>query len=53
MTTQLHDHSYKLLFSHAVMVEDLLRGFVREDWVQAIDFATLEKVPGSYGPVKI
>ena len=29
-----HDHSYKNLFSHAQMVEDLLRGFVREDWVQ-------------------
>ena len=28
-----YDHSYKLLFSHAEMVEDLLRGFVREDWV--------------------
>ena len=25
-----HDHSYKLLFSHAEMVADLLRGFVRE-----------------------
>ena len=43
-----HDHSYKLLFSHAEMVADLLRGFVREDWVQELDFATLEKVSGSY-----
>ena len=25
-----HDASYKLLFSHARMVEDLLRGFVHE-----------------------
>ncbi len=43
-----HDHSYKLLFSHRAMVEDLLRGFVREPWVQGLDFSTLEKVNGSY-----
>lgn len=43
-----HDHSYKLLFSHPEMVADLLRGFVREDWVKELDFSTLEKVSGSY-----
>jgi len=43
-----HDHSYKLLFSHAEMVEDLLRGFVREDWVADLDFATLERTGNSY-----
>ncbi len=43
-----HDGGYKLLFSHPEMVEDLLRGFVREDWVRDLDFSTLEKVPGSY-----
>ena len=43
-----HDHSYKLLFSHADMVADLLRGFVHEPWVGEIDFASLEKVSGSY-----
>lgn len=43
-----HDHGYKLLFSHAEMVADLLRGFVREDWVEALDFSTLEKMGGSY-----
>ncbi len=26
-----HDHSYKLLFSHAAIVEDLLRGFIHEE----------------------
>lgn len=26
-----HDKGYKLLFSHAAMVADLLRGFVKED----------------------
>ncbi len=46
MTT--HDNSYKLLFSHPRMVEDLLRGFVREAWVDELDFATLEKVSASF-----
>ena len=43
-----HDHSYKLLFSHPEMVADLLRGFVREEWINELDFSTLEKVNGSY-----
>lgn len=30
------------------MVADLLRGFVRENWVKELDFSTLEKVNGSY-----
>ena len=32
-----HDHSYKLLFSHPEMVADLLRGYVREPWVEQLD----------------
>jgi len=43
-----HDHSYKYLFSHARMVEDLLKGFVKEDWVNGLDFSSLEKVNGTY-----
>jgi predicted transposase YdaD len=43
-----HDHSYKLLFSHAEMVADLIRGFVHEDWVREIDFSTLERVEASF-----
>jgi len=43
-----HDNSYKHLFSHVSMVEDLLKGFVKEAWVEELDFATLEKVNGSY-----
>ncbi|HEX3128843.1 MAG TPA: Rpn family recombination-promoting nuclease/putative transposase [Thermoanaerobaculia bacterium] len=43
-----HDAGYKLLFSHAAVVADLLRGFVREDWVKEVDFQTLERVEGSY-----
>ncbi len=43
-----HDHSYKLLFSHPEMVADLLRGFVHEDWVKGLDFATLERAGDGY-----
>lgn len=51
-----HDGSYKHIFSHAQIVEDLLRGFVHEDWVAQIDYGSLElvlsvvegKVGGSY-----
>src|SRR5688572_27543916 len=39
-----HDGSYKLLFSHPRMVADLLRGFVRAQWVAELDFSSLEKV---------
>ena len=42
-----HDASYKLLFSHARMVEDLLRGFVHEAWVCDVDWSTLERVSDS------
>ena len=45
---QPHDSGYKLLFSHPAMVADLLNGFVKEDWVGELDFATLEKQSGSY-----
>jgi predicted transposase/invertase (TIGR01784 family) len=43
-----HDNSYKLLFSHSEMVADLLRGFIREDWVRKLDFSSLEKVGAEY-----
>jgi predicted transposase YdaD len=43
-----HDASYKLLFSHTRMVEDLLQGFVREAWVRDVDCTTLERVSDSY-----
>jgi hypothetical protein len=39
-----HDTGYKLLFSHARVVEDLLRGFVGEDWVEGLDYTTLKDV---------
>ncbi len=43
-----YQNSYKLLFSHAAMIEDLLKGFVKEEWVEHLDFTTLEKVSESY-----
>ena len=42
------DTGYKLIPSHAVVVEDLLRGFVGEDWVEELDFSMLAKSRGSY-----
>lgn len=38
-----HDNAYKNVFSHPKAVQDLLRGFVHEDWVQQLDYTTLEK----------
>jgi len=43
-----HDGSYKLLIAHPRMVEDLLRGFVPQPWVERLDFTTLERCEGSY-----
>jgi predicted transposase YdaD len=43
-----HDNGYKALFSHPEMVADLIRGFVHEDWVRDLDFATLERVEGRF-----
>ena len=43
-----HDSGYKLLFSHPRTVEELLRGFLHEEWVSGLDFATLERVGGSF-----
>ncbi|MCP4700351.1 MAG: Rpn family recombination-promoting nuclease/putative transposase [Gammaproteobacteria bacterium] len=43
-----HDPSYIKLFSHPQMVEDLLLGFVDEEWVAEVDFSTLETVKDSF-----
>ena len=42
------DGSNKLLFSHPQTIQDLLLGFVREEWVHLLDFDSLEKMPASY-----
>ena len=43
-----HDSGYRQLFSFPTMIEELLRGFVREQWVDELDFDTLERKNGSY-----
>ena len=43
-----HDHGYKLLFAYPRLVEDLLRGYIQEAWVDQLDFSTLERVSGSF-----
>ena len=43
-----HDGSYRRLFSHARMVEDLLRRYVGQAWISRLDFSTLELVPAHY-----
>lgn len=43
-----YDGTYKHLFSHPEMVESLIKDFVQEDWVQELEFSTLEKVNASY-----
>lgn len=43
-----HDGGYKLLFSHPRTIEELLRGFVHEGWVERLDFSTLERVSASF-----
>ena len=42
-----HDSGYKLLFAHAAMVRDLLRGFMPGAWVRELDLGTLERASGS------
>ena len=43
-----HDPGYKRLFSHPQAVEDLFRGFLREDWVARLDLSTLERVGSTF-----
>ena len=38
-----HDLRYKLLFSHKVIVQRLLEGFIDEPFVRRIDFETLRE----------
>ena len=43
-----YDRSGRLLFTHPRTIRDLLTGFVREPWVEDIDFDTLKKLPSDY-----
>jgi len=46
--TRVHDTGYRLLFSAPELVRDLILGFVPDEWLQSLDYSTLETVPGSY-----
>ncbi len=48
MSKPRHDTGYKGLFSEPRMIEDLIRGFVPGDWVERLDFTTLEKANLSF-----
>ncbi|MGD8177159.1 Rpn family recombination-promoting nuclease/putative transposase [Marinimicrobium sp. ARAG 43.8] len=43
-----YDVGYKLLFSNPRIVQDLLEGFVRPEWIDDIDFQTLEPFKASF-----
>ena len=43
-----HDGSYRRLFSHPQMTEDLIRRYVQPPWLDGLDFSTLEIVPSHY-----
>lgn len=44
----IHDIGYKELFSYPELVEELLLSFVKEDFVQHLDFSTLERLDKSF-----
>ena len=48
MTHQDDDASYRLLFSTPELVRDLILGFIPDEWLHSLDYATLEKVPDDY-----
>ncbi|MCI0506159.1 MAG: Rpn family recombination-promoting nuclease/putative transposase [Gammaproteobacteria bacterium] len=43
-----HDSGYHLLFAHPELVEDLVRNFVPEDWVDQLDFSRMERVNAKF-----
>ncbi len=43
-----NDSSYRNLFNHADMIEHLLRRYGGKDWVERLDFSTLESVKASF-----
>lgn len=42
------DASYKTLFAVPEVVRDLILGFIPDEWLHGLDYATLERVSGSY-----
>ena len=44
----MNDPIYKRIFAFPRMVEDLLRGFAKGDWIQRAEFSSLRKAPAEY-----
>ena len=44
----VHDSGYKHLFSFRAMVADLLRGFIDDQWIEEVDFESLERQNQSF-----
>ena len=45
---QRHDRTYRHIFSHPEVIEDFLKGFVAESWVDELDLSTLKKVSEAF-----
>ncbi len=43
-----HAKTYKNMFSHKEVIRDLIRGFVKQDWINELDFDSLERVSDSF-----
>ena len=43
-----HDSGYKKLFSNHELVRQLLTSFVNEDWINSIEYSTLERIDKSF-----
>ncbi len=43
-----HDRRYKKLFSHPLLLRELLESFVEEDFIQELDFSSLERLDKSF-----
>ncbi|MEZ4714182.1 MAG: hypothetical protein R3A44_43770 [Caldilineaceae bacterium] len=44
----IHDSGYKRLFSNRTIFRQLMESFVKEAWVDQVDFATAETVDKSF-----
>ena len=39
------DEAYKNLFAQKIIIQNFLEGFVKQGWVQNVDFSTLKSIP--------
>ena len=43
-----HANAYKNMFSYKEVIRDIIRGFVKQDWIKELDFDSLERVSDSF-----